>query len=125
MQGDARYDVLAYAVLACSWLLVVLVVVAVAQRRLAPQLLGHDLDGGHDPGCAAGASRDPGLYGWASQGSCKDPVISSSMIGTRYRHMTEAMQARVVGVIAERLTVALVAMPQVCPKPGSGEEAAC
>ena len=36
MQGDARYDVLAYAVLACSWLLVVLVVVAVAQRRLGP-----------------------------------------------------------------------------------------
>jgi hypothetical protein len=36
MQDDARYDVLAYAVLACSWLLVVLVVVAVAQRRLAP-----------------------------------------------------------------------------------------
>jgi hypothetical protein len=29
MQGDARYDVLAYAVLACSWLLVV----AVAHRR--------------------------------------------------------------------------------------------
>jgi hypothetical protein len=26
-----------------------------------------------------------------------------SMIGTRYRHMTEAMQARVVAVIAERL----------------------
>jgi hypothetical protein len=42
-----------------------------------------------------------------------------SMIGTRYRHMTEAMQARVVAVIAERLTVALAAMPQVCPKPES------
>jgi hypothetical protein len=40
-----------------------------------------------------------------------------SMIGTRYRHMTEAMQARVVAVIAERLTVALAAMPQVCPSP--------
>ena len=36
MQSDAREDVLAYAVLACSWLLVVLVVVAVAQRRFAP-----------------------------------------------------------------------------------------
>ena len=47
------------------------------------------------------------------------------MIGTRYRHMTEAMQARVVAVIAERLTVALALMPQVCPKPGSGEGAAC
>ena len=47
------------------------------------------------------------------------------MIGTRYRHMTEAMQARVVAVIAERLTVALAVMPQVCPKDGSGEEAAC
>jgi integrase len=46
-----------------------------------------------------------------------------SMIGTRYRHMTEAMQARVAAVIAERL--ALAAMPQVCPKPGSGDEAAC
>jgi integrase len=48
-----------------------------------------------------------------------------SMIGTRYRHMTEAMQARVVDVIAERLAVALAAMPQMCPKPGSGEDAAC
>src|SRR4029453_8308171 len=37
-----------------------------------------------------------------------------SMIGTRYRHMTEAMQARVVAVIAERLAVALAFMPQVC-----------
>jgi hypothetical protein len=48
-----------------------------------------------------------------------------SMIGTRYRHMTEAMQARVVAVIGERLAVALAAMPQVCPKPGPGEAAAC
>jgi integrase len=48
-----------------------------------------------------------------------------SMIGTRYRHMTEAMQARVVAVIVERLAVALAVMPQVCPKPGSGEDAAC
>jgi hypothetical protein len=48
-----------------------------------------------------------------------------SMIGTRYRHMTEAMQARVVDVMAERLTVALALMPQVCPKPVSGEERAC
>ena len=48
-----------------------------------------------------------------------------SMIATRYRHMTEAMQARVVDVIAERLTVALVLMPQMCPKPESGEDAAC
>jgi hypothetical protein len=44
-----------------------------------------------------------------------------SMIGTRYRHMTEAMQARVVAEIADRLAV----MPQARPKPGSGEEAAC
>jgi hypothetical protein len=28
-----------------SWLVAVLVVVAVAQPRLGPQLLGHDLDG--------------------------------------------------------------------------------
>jgi hypothetical protein len=47
------------------------------------------------------------------------------MIGTRYRHMTEAMQARVVAVIAERLALALAAMPQVWPKPGSEGEAAC
>ena len=47
-----------------------------------------------------------------------------SMIGTRYRRMTEAMQAR-VAVIAERLAVALAAMPQMCLKPGSGEDAAC
>jgi hypothetical protein len=46
------------------------------------------------------------------------------MIGTRYRHMTEAMQARVVAVITERLAVALAAMPQVCPEPGSEEDAA-
>jgi hypothetical protein len=41
-----------------------------------------------------------------------------SMFGTRYRHITEAMQARAVGVIAKRLAVAL--MPQLCPKPESG-----
>lgn len=46
------------------------------------------------------------------------------MVGTRCRHMTEAMQARVVDVIAERLAVALAVMPQVCPKPGSEGEAA-
>jgi hypothetical protein len=39
--------------------------------------------------------------------------------------MTEAMQARVVDVIAERLAVSLAAMPQMCPKTGSGEDAAC
>ena len=43
-----------------------------------------------------------------------------SMIGTRYRHMTEAMRARVVAVLAERLTVALAAMPQVCPRTSQG-----
>jgi hypothetical protein len=48
-----------------------------------------------------------------------------SIIGTRYRHMTEAMQARVVAVIADWLAVAAAVMPQVCPKDGSGEEAAC
>jgi hypothetical protein len=50
---------------------------------------------------------------------------AGSMIGTRYRHMTEATQARVVDMIAERLTVALALMPQVCLKPESGEAAAC
>jgi hypothetical protein len=40
-------------------------------------------------------------------------------------HMTEAMQARVVAVVAQRLAVALAVMPQVCPKPGSEGEAAC
>ena len=48
-----------------------------------------------------------------------------SMIGTRYRHMTEVMQARVVEVIAERLAVPAAVMPQVCPKPGSGDKATC
>ncbi len=47
-----------------------------------------------------------------------------SMI-TRYRHMTNAMQARVVAMITERLAVALAVMLQVCPKPESGEETAC
>ena len=42
------------------------------------------------------------------------------MIGTRYRHMTEAMQARVVAVIAERLAVALAVMPRCAPSPGQG-----
>jgi hypothetical protein len=43
-----------------------------------------------------------------------------SMIGTRYRHMTAEMQARMVAVIGDRLAVALAAMPQVCPKGGNG-----
>jgi hypothetical protein len=47
------------------------------------------------------------------------------MIDTRYRHMTEAMRARVVAVIAERLAVALAVMPQGVPQAGSGEAAAC
>jgi hypothetical protein len=48
-----------------SWLVAVLVVVAVAQPRLGPQLLGHDLDGGSSTArpqrssCAAGADRGP------------------------------------------------------------------
>jgi hypothetical protein len=45
------------------------------------------------------------------------------MIGTHYRHMTADMQARVVAAVAERLAVALAAMPQVCPKPGSAGDA--
>jgi integrase len=68
---------------------------------------------------------------WLEDGGVPARVIDELMghqagrRGTRYRHMTEAMQARVVDVTAERLTVALAAMPQVCPKPESGEEAAC
>jgi hypothetical protein len=38
------------------------------------------------------------------------------MSGTRYRHMAEAMQARVVTVIAQRLAVALAAMPPDVPQ---------
>ena len=38
-----------------------------------------------------------------------------SMIGTRYQHI-EAMQARVVAVIAERLAVALTVMPRCAPR---------
>ena len=45
-----------------------------------------------------------------------------SMIGTHYRHMTEAMQARVVAVIAERLAVALAVMPQDAPSPDQGRK---
>jgi hypothetical protein len=41
------------------------------------------------------------------------------MIGTRYRHMTAEMQARVVAVIGDRLAVALAAVPQMCPKAGT------
>jgi integrase len=48
-----------------------------------------------------------------------------SIISTRYRHMTEAMQVRVVEVIAQRLAVALAAVPRCAPSRGQGEEAAC
>ena len=41
---------------------------------------------------------------------------SDSMIGLRYRHMTPAMQARVVTVIGHYMATALASMPQVCPK---------
>ena len=47
-----------------------------------------------------------------------------SLIGTRYRHMTAEMQARVAAVVEQQLTPALACMPQVCPKDdGAGEEA--
>jgi integrase len=52
---------------------------------------------------------------------------SGSTIGLRYRHMTPAMQARVVTVIGQYMATALASMPQVCPKTGgsdSEEEAA-
>jgi hypothetical protein len=52
---------------------------------------------------------------------------SGSTIGLRYRHMTPAMQARVVTVIGQFMATALASMPQVCPKTGgsdSEEEAA-
>jgi hypothetical protein len=46
------------------------------------------------------------------------------MIGTHYRHMTEAMQARVVAVVAERLVVALAVhapgVPQAWVSGGGG-----
>ena len=51
---------------------------------------------------------------------------SGSTIGLRYRHMTPAMQARVVTVIGQYMATALASMPQVCPKTGgldSDEEA--
>jgi hypothetical protein len=41
---------------------------------------------------------------------------SGSTIGLRYRHMTPAMQARVVTVIGQYMATALASMPQVCPK---------
>jgi hypothetical protein len=90
-------------------------------------------------GHASTVRPDPSTATWLEDGAVPARVIDElmghqagrrgeregSMIGTRYRHMTEAMQARVVAVIAERLTVALAAMPQVCPKPESEGEAAC
>jgi integrase len=39
-----------------------------------------------------------------------------SLIGTRYRHMTAEMQARVAAVIEQQLTPAVASVPQVCPK---------
>jgi integrase len=38
-----------------------------------------------------------------------------SLIGTRYRHMTAEMQARVAAVIEQQLTPAVASVPQVCP----------
>jgi hypothetical protein len=114
--------------------------VAAVGRELPPRL-----PAGGGPGRAA----RPGPHGphdlrhtfatWLEDGGIPARVIDElmghqagrrgeregSMIGTRYRHMTDAMQARVVAVIAERLAVALALMPQVCPKPGSEGEAAC
>jgi integrase len=46
---------------------------------------------------------------------------SGSTIGLRYRHMTPAMQARVVTVIGQYMATALVGMPQVCPKTGGAD----
>ena len=43
---------------------------------------------------------------------------SGSTIGLRYRHMTPAMQARVVTVIEQHMATALAGMPQVCPNSG-------
>jgi hypothetical protein len=43
---------------------------------------------------------------------------SGSTIGLRYRHMTPAMQARVVIVIEQHMATALTSMPQVCPNSG-------
>jgi hypothetical protein len=43
---------------------------------------------------------------------------SGSTIGLRYRHMTPAMQARVVTVIGQYLATALAGMPQACPETG-------
>jgi integrase len=39
-----------------------------------------------------------------------------SLIGTRYRHMTAEMQARVAAVIEQQLSPALPHVPQACPK---------
>jgi hypothetical protein len=46
--------------------------------------------------------------------------VRGSMIGTRCRHMTGAMQAREVTVVAERLAVALAVMPRCAPSPRQG-----
>jgi integrase len=46
-----------------------------------------------------------------------------SLIGTRYRHMTAEMQARVAAVVEQQLSPALAHVPQVCPKDNEiGEE---
>ena len=46
---------------------------------------------------------------------------SGSTIGLRYRHMTPAMQARIVTVIGQYVATALASMPQVCPKTGGSD----
>ena len=68
---------------------------------------------------------------WLEDGGIPARVIDELMghqagrRGEREGSMTGATQARVGAVVAERLAVALAVMPRVCPKDGSGEEAAC
>jgi len=47
-----------------------------------------------------------------------------SLIGTRYRHMTAEMHARVAAVIQQQLSPALANVPQVCPKDDEPREKA-
>jgi hypothetical protein len=74
----------------------------------------------------AGGRRHPGAGDRRADGSPGRPPWRARRQHDRHahRHMTAEMQARVVAVVGDRLAVALAAMPQVCPKVGTAEEAA-
>jgi hypothetical protein len=94
MKGDARYDVLAYTVLACSWLLVVLVVVAVAQRRHAPSSSARH----GAPLAVPGTPRSPSRS--TATGTCSLATMTNDRLDAMH---AQGLQAVPDGTVAELL----------------------